>query len=233
MKVGTDGVLLGAWCLSDRYSLTTSETLNETNPRKILDVGSGTGLIALMMAQRFPKAEIKAIEIDPVAAEEAISNFNSSPWNNRLSLLEGDFNNLIIDDHRYDLIVSNPPFFTNGALPPDSTRLLARHESSLTIDSLLDHSQQLLSPNGSICVILPADRENDLKFKATIYHLELTRLTRVSTVPRKPPQRILAELRLVNSSPNPLRLNNISVHDSKGGFTDEYSSLVKDFYLKF
>lgn len=232
MKVGTDGVLLGAWCLSD------SEKKSDINhiippPKRILDIGSGTGLIALMMAQRFLSAEITAIEIDHLAAEEAKANFYSSPWSNRLSLLEVDFNNFQTSNSLFDLIVSNPPFFTNGALPPDSTRLLARHESSLTIDSLLSNSKQLLSQNGAICLILPADREDDLKFKAVTNHLYISKLTRVTTVERKPPQRILAELRHDNGTSSPLVVDTISIHDGMGGFTKEYSTLVKDFYLKF
>lgn len=233
MKVGTDGVLLGAWCLSGDERQPAIEQFNASYPERILDVGAGTGLIALMMAQRFPSAKISAVEIDHLAAEEAKANFYSSPWSDRLSLWEVDFNNFPKNNTQFDLIVSNPPFFTNGALPSDSTRLLARHESSLTIDALLGNSKQLLTPNGAICLILPADREDDLQFKAIANHLNISKLTRVTTVGRKPPQRILAELRHNNDISSPLIVDTISIHDGKGGFTKEYSSLVKDFYLKF
>ncbi len=235
MKVGTDGVLLGAWCLSD-----ITDCANEANhttilPERILDAGCGTGLIALMLAQRFPEAEITAIEIDPTAAQEANDNFKASPWSDRLTLIEGDFNTVFSGTSKgiFDLIVSNPPFFKNGELSPEKSRLMARHESSLTLETLIKVSKQLLSTNGELCLILPADREEELKLHSVTNNFNIVRLTRLSTVPTKPPRRILAELKSCISSGSQVVIDRLSIHDTSGGFTKEYASLIKDFYLNF
>lgn len=235
MKVGTDGVLLGAWCLSDTGYRQTNTTPDRPTPKKILDAGCGTGLIALMMAQRFPDAEITAIEIDSLAAREAKNNFSKSPWSGRLSLIEGDFNSAFRENEtdKFDLIVSNPPFFNNGELSPDKLRVMARHESSLTLETLTRTSRRILSKNGSLCMILPADREEELKFMAVANHFDIQRTTRVSTVPSKPPRRILAELRPSGLHLSDTHPDHLSIHDAAGGFTGEYTSLVKDFYLNF
>jgi len=230
MKVGTDGVLLGAWSLSG-YGRSIS---TNTSPEKILDVGCGTGLIALMMAQRFPDAAITGIEIDPVAADEAYMNFKSSPWSGRLSVIVGDFNQQFSETCSgcFDLIVSNPPFFTNGELSPDNARLTARHESLLSLESLLRTSSRLLAGNGSLCLIMPSDRAEEIKYQAVINKLALTRLTWVSTVSSKPPRRVLAELRHESQTEQYVKIDHLSIHDGNGGLTDEYTSLVRDFYLK-
>lgn len=233
MKVGTDGVLLGAWAFTASGEGSASSGI--FTPRKILDVGCGTGLIALMLAQRFPDAVITGIEIDPTAASEASGNFSNSPWSSRLRLVEGDFATIPTadGDESYDLIVSNPPFFTNGELSPQDNRQIARHEQSLTLKALLSNSRRLLSPQGCLSLILPADREDDLKFQAVANHFHISRLTRVTTVPTKMPRRILAELSPDGHPIPPCHTDGLSIHDEKGGFTEEYSILVKDFYLHF
>lgn len=230
MKVGTDGVLLGAWSLS---GVINDETF--ASPGRILDVGCGTGLIALMMAQCLPNARISGIEIDPVAAKEAADNFRASPWSERLEIVEGDFNKLFSEtgSNVFDLIVSNPPFFANGELPPDEARLTARHESTLSLESLLRISSGVIAGDGSLCLVLPADREEELKYQAVINHFSIARLTRVSTVPSKPPRRILVGLRRIAKVETQTMADSLSIHDGDGGFTDEYVSLVKDFYLNF
>ncbi len=233
MKVGTDGVLLGAWALSGKTASPGSSLPEE--PHTILDVGCGTGLIALMMAQRFPAASISAVEIDRDAAAEATDNFRNSQWSERLSLTIGDFSTEFPPEYnrRFDLIVSNPPFFTNGEISPEQSRLMARHEKSLTLETLIATSRRLLSPQGALCLILPADREDDLKFQAVSARMAITSLTRVTTVPSKPPRRILAELRDISACDFTSQAQHLSIHDGKGGFTVEYSRLVTDFYLHF
>lgn len=241
MKVGTDGVLLAAWC--------------SCPGKRILDVGTGTGVIALIAAQRFPEASITAIDIDPVAVEEAAANFAASPWGERLTARECDFNDFAAYSRPdktdgpvrepFDLIVCNPPFFTNGALAPDESRRTARHEGSLTIEALLSGATKFLrqpsaeTPGGVLSLILPADREADLRTAATFAKLELRRLTRVSTVPTKPPRRILAELSRPQrpnedsgAKPALPRVGHLSLHDTDGKATDEYAALVSPFYLK-
>ena len=149
MKVGTDGVLLGAWC-------------DVAGKKNVLDVGTGTGLIALMVAQRSQPATIDAIEIDEAAYYEACYNIENSPWSERISVVHIDFSDLCDKEKKYDLIVSNPPYFTNGILPPDGKRKIARHCETLTFDKLITHSVTLLSENGIICLITPADAENKI-----------------------------------------------------------------------
>ena len=186
-----------------------------------------------MMAQRFPGADISGIEIDPAAAAEASANFRNSPWPERLTVTEGDFTSFYSSGATppFDLIVSNPPFFTNGEHSPEAARLVARHEKTLPLETLLDTSSKILSPQGSLCLVLPADRENDLKFLSVASRLAISRLTLVSTVPSKPPRRLLAELRHASVIESGISTDHLSLHDSSGGFTTDYHSLVKDFYL--
>ncbi|MDE6282394.1 MAG: methyltransferase [Muribaculaceae bacterium] len=229
MKVGTDGVLLGAWCrIPDRGDKNTAKL-------RVLDVGCGTGLIALMIAQRCETAMIEAIEIDTDAAAEASENFVASRWSDRLRLTNGDFIEIWpkIKPESIDLMVSNPPFFTNGEHAPDALRDTARHESALTLDSLLEVACNLLTSHGILSLILPAEREEEVIYKGTLNGLTLTRLTRVTTVSRKPPRRILAELsRSDHSSCDQCVTEHLSLTDGDGAFTPQYYSLVKDFYLK-
>lgn len=236
MKVGTDGVLLGAWSSlppEEKKPLPETECASAPVYPSILDVGCGTGLIALMLAQRCQQAHIYGIEIDNIAADEAFENFAASPWADRLSVIKGDFTTMpeIVGDQKFDLIVSNPPFFTNGEKSPDQARMAARHETSLPLSTLVETSCHLLSDNGHICIVLPVDREEELKYLAVVNHLCLSRLTRVSTVTTKPPRRILAELRRGSSMPTILA--QLHIHGADGGFSAEYTSLVKDFYLNF
>lgn len=249
MKVGTDAVLLGAWAGRDFTSGKESDApcgdapcsdahpdSNSGNTPKILDVGCGTGVIALMMAQRFPSAQIYGIEIDPDAAVEAAGNFANSPWADRLSAINGDFTSHIFPQgaNGFDIIVSNPPFFTEGcgALPGEDARKMARHDSSLSLPSLLSKATELLAPAGHIYLIMPAECENDIIFESTMLRLSVNEICAVSTVPRKPPRRIMVDLSLLSSSA--IRpASALSIHTPDGGFSPEYTSLVKDFYLHF
>lgn len=256
MKVGTDGVLLGAWALSSKDAgsfLGSPDAPCPNSLGSILDVGCGTGLIALMMAQRFPDAEVNAIEIDSDSATEAAANFKASPWAGRIHLIHGDFLDNFLplspcdtgcrSARKFDLIICNPPFFTNGLQAPECARRQARHETSLTLSSFLEHSSMLLSPSGVIALILPADRLTDLRealhslSQQPEKSLVLSRLCIVSTVPTKPPRRLLAELRYV---PRHQSIDNqsfieeqLSIHDGHGNFSEEYKNLTRNFYLNF
>ena len=235
MKVGTDGVLLGAWCGTSRHISEDTDILEIDTVKSILDIGCGTGVISLMLAQRFPNALITGVEIDPLAAGEARENFGASPWPDRLKIVEGDFKTHYGKslETRFDLIVSNPPFFTNGQLSPDDARLAARHENSLTLDSLLATSARIISENGSLCLVLPADREENLKYLAIVNRLHIKRLVKVSTVSHKPPRRLLAELVRQSVNHSQTRYSTIDIHGKDGDFSQEYTNLLKNFYLKF
>src|SRR5688572_28245976 len=141
MKVGTDGVLLGAW-------------VEVKNAKRLLDIGTGTGVIALMLAQRTqPDVTIDAIEIDPDAIEDASENFSSSPWSNRFTLHRGRVQEF--SSKKFDILVSNPPYFIDSYKPPNDQRIIARHSESLSFEDLLRVSEKLLTENGTLNVILP------------------------------------------------------------------------------
>lgn len=239
MKVGTDGVLLGAWaasCDDEATDLPThlAATADTSAPNlRILDIGCGTGLIALMLAQRFPTASICGVEIDSMAASEAAYNFEHSPWPNRLKVIKGDICMLSSGElgGKFDIIVSNPPFFNNGVMAPETSRQQARHETALPLSKLLTAVATLLNDSGSFSVVLPSEREDDLKYRAVVNKLALKRLTRVTTVPHKQAKRILAELSLQPTSV--CVESSLSIKDSNNKFSSKYSDLTKDFYLNF
>lgn len=215
MKVGTDGVLLGAWC-------------TVTGTRRVLDVGTGCGVIALMVAQRNSEAVVDAIDIDQGAIEEATVNFANSPWSDRLTARLEDFNDMADREH-YDLIVSNPPYFTDSLLPPDATRTLARHTGSLSYQQLIEGAVRWLSPDGMLALISPTDAEGTIIEAAAMASLPVRQLTRVIPVEGAAPKRTLW---LLSHRINPYHENYLTIAHSDGSFTSEYIALTRDFYLK-
>lgn len=216
MKVGTDGVLLGAWCPVE-------------GAKRVLDVGTGCGVIALMVAQRNASAVITGIDIDHDAIEEATLNFERSPWSGRLTAIESDFNRLAADTP-FDLIVSNPPFFTNGVLPTGDARTTARHTGSLTYSQLIDGASRLLSDDGILALITPTDAEGDIVEAAAFASLPVKRITRVIPVEGAAPKRTLW---LLSRRALPYHEDTLTIARSDGSFTSEYIALTGDFYLKF
>lgn len=209
MKVGTDGVLLGAWA-------------DTTGARRILDAGTGSGLIALMLAQRTPDASITAIDIVDDAVTEAAENIAASPWSDRITALHGDILTYR-PNSPYDIIVSNPPFFNTTLRSPDSARAIARHGDGLTFGSLIALAPSLLAPDGSLAFISPAEREDDIVCAAAMARMYITRLTRVYTRRRAiSPARILWQLEL---KPAPLVTTSLRIGD------DCYQTLTAPFYL--
>lgn len=173
MKVGTDGVLLGSWCGVDGVE-------------RVLDVGTGTGLIALMIAQRSPVAEIDAIDIIPEAVDEAVWNVNQSPWADRICVSCGDFNCIAAEDcglhGQYDLVVSNPPFYKAQVKSPDYARSMARHGDGLDYCSLIRRcADGLLAPSGRLSMILPAEFDSDVTFEAEMRRMKIVRKISVYT----------------------------------------------------
>lgn len=216
MKVGTDGVLLGAWCG------------DLTNPLQIADIGTGCGLIALMMAQRFPLAQVEAIEIDTAATEEARENAKRSPWAHRIKIENIDFNDWH-PDCRFDILVSNPPFFSESLHSPDNRRAQARHASSLSPLSLIRRAAELLTPTGVLSMITPTGCASEIEWEATLHHLHLNRRTDILTSPNQLPKRILWEFGITERS---AIFDSLTVRCADGNsFTKEYSSLTAQFYL--
>jgi tRNA1Val (adenine37-N6)-methyltransferase len=224
MKVNTDGVLLGA-------SMTISPA-----DRKFLDVGTGTGTIALMAAQRADAFgqdfQVQAIDIDKVSVEEAYANFSNSLWADHLSALEcslEDFSSALAEGESFDLIFSNPPYFEDSLLAPEQRRSNARHTSTgLSYRELLEFASERLSPDGRISMVLPAEQEISLCRHARMCGLHLFRIVRVKTVPRKNPVRIIAEFGRVRC---PEAEEVLLTIQNEGKYTEEYLSLTHDFYL--
>ena len=220
MKVGTDGVLLGAWCPLDRYADRIQNTEYRPN-YKILDIGTGSGLIARMMMQRFPEAEVEGIDIDEAAVEQAREN-GVRAYVSRLQEWK--------KEDGYDLIVSNPPYFQNSLKNPDKGRELARHTDSLSYEELIDHSARLLREGGQLALILPADKEAEMRQIAASKNLFLTHVTRVYSKESKPARRVLLAFRYQISDISRTE-DTLVLEDDKGGRSKAYQELTKDFYL--
>lgn len=217
MKVGTDGVLLGAWARVDQC-------------HRIWDVGCGTGLLALMAAQR-SMARIMAIEIDEGAAMDARDNIASSPWADRITLVTGDANDIVTQPGlEPDLIICNPPFFANSLKAPDATRSTARHESTLGCTSIVALASRVLSESGRLAMITPADRHDDVMFEASLRRLLPLRITEVCSREGKAPTRLLWEFG--RNASHVLR-DRISIRNAENVYTGEYKLLTSDFYLNF
>lgn len=224
MKVNTDGVLLGAL-------MTISP-----KDRKALDVGTGTGTVALMAAQRLSglvkEFRVEAIDIDEPSATEAAMNFRNSSWGQHMSVTQAsleEYDAGLEDDIRYDLIFSNPPYFDDSLEAPEQRRNNARHTGSgLSYRELLEFSSERLTEDGRFAIVLPADQERALTRHARMCGLHLHRITRVRTVPRKLPGRIVAEFARPRCTTPDEALLTIQ---NEGKYTQEYLSLMHDFYL--
>ena len=218
MKVGTDGVLLGAW-----VGVRPSD-------RRMLDIGTGTGLIALMLAQRAPEASVTGVDIDDVV--QARENADASPWGDRVV-----FERCPVQEFRapepFDLIVSNPPFFVDSLTCPDEGRTAARHAVHLPFDELRDAVLRLMAPAGRFAVVLPtAEAERFLAVCAG--RLALTRRTDVRTTPRHPAKRALLEFSRAGAADAVPETSELTVGTGEHEcYTPEYRALTRDFYLKF
>ena len=234
MKVGPDGVLLGAWVSLELPDSPTGR--GQTSP-SVLDVGTGTGVIALMLAQRLAAAgfaqepggvRIVGIDIDAPSVEEAAANFAASPWAASLSAQLSDFKDF---EGSYDFIVCNPPYFTGSLKAPDARRTAARHNAALPQSVLIDGALRCMAPSGRLAVVLPCDEAARLIGEARGRGLFPARICHVSTCVGKKPKRTLVELsRRAVSAPS---CEELAIQTSGGDFTPEYRSLTKAFYLKF
>lgn len=216
MKVGTDGVLLGAWC-------------DVVGAKRVLDVGTGCGLIALMVAQRNADCTVLAIDIDADAVAEAEYNFGQSVWSDRLQALEQDFLTMGQDAGLFDLIVSNPPFFTNGVKPAGEARMNSRHVAALPVGNLIDNAAKLLTANGKFAFIYPADNDSLVEECVTFSPLSIARKVHVSTIAGAAPKRTLWEL--VRGKAEMVQ-STLVIEKEPRVFSEEYVNLAREFYLK-
>ena len=219
MKIGTDGVLLGAW-----------SPIPE-NAFSVLDIGSGTGIIALMLAQRSNAEQIDAVEIDEDAYEQATENFENSPWSDRLFCYHAGLDELIEEpEDEYDLIISNPPFYTENYKTEDSQRDLARFEDAMPFEMLVEAADLLLSENGIFSVIIPFKEEENFLALAKEFELYPMRITRVKGTPTSEIKRSL--LAFKKFATKEIEINELVIETERHVYTAEYITLTKDFYLK-
>lgn len=233
IKIGVDAVLTGAWADVSECS-------------DILDVGTGCGVVALMCAQRNPEANVLAIDIHSDSIEEAADNFRASPWSGRLKAMEADFLSLSSQEsHRFDLIVSNPPFFSSGISTACSPRIAARHQLTLSPATLIENCRSLLSSHGRLAMITPADKGESLAELAAENGLMLLRYKYVKGTPAKTPKRILLEFGICRDESTgdrggeslkiePSRPENSLVLEVSPGIPSvEHRRLCHDFYLYY
>ncbi len=217
MKVSTDGVLLGAWA-------------NLHSARQILDIGTGTGLIALMAAQR-STARVHAIDVDKAACKQATENVMNSKWQDRITVQHTALQHFSKKNYSFDAIISNPPFFKNSWRSPLASRTIARHDDNLPLNELLDGVNRLLHNNGKFFVILPAGRVNDLQDEGERKKLYCTRRLDVQPTPQKPVKRTLLQMEYQQKTPEYDIL--IIEQNGRHQYSTAYKKLTRDFYLFF
>lgn len=219
MKVGTDSVLLGAWCPLDNI------------PFSVLDIGAGTGILSLMIAQRSKAEQIDALEIDEEAYEQCVENFENSPWGDRLFCFHAGLDEFVDEpEDEYDLIISNPPFYAEDYKTENSQRDLARFQDAMPFEDLVEAADLLLSENGIFAVIIPYKEEEkfiDLCAEVELYPVKITRVKGSPTTEIK--RSLLAFKRYELST---LTAEELVVEINRHDYTDDYINLTKDFYLK-
>lgn len=219
MKVGTDGVLLGAWAPVEKA-------------RKVLDIGCGSGLIALMIAQRSaPEVEIDGVELEPEAAQQASSNAAQSPWAERVHIYAQDVHQFAESHpHQYDLIVSNPPYFAPAVACRDEARDTARYTGSLTHDALLNCAEKLITKEGIFCVVLPHDLGEELARLAVQQDWFVHCQVDIRDRPGKPLHRMLLTL---SRQPAETQYQHLDLRQSEGVYLPEFCALISEFYLNY
>ena len=219
MKIGTDGVLLGAWTpIPDKIF-------------SVLDVGAGTGIIALMLAQRSTAEQIDALEIDEEAYEQAVENFENSPWSDRLFCFHAGLDEFVEEpEDEYDLIISNPPFYTEDYKTENEQRDLARFADAMPFEDLVEAADLLLSENGIFSAIIPYKEEEKFIALTKDFDLFPIKITRVKGTPTSEIKRsLLAFSRNISEN---FPVDELVIETSRHIYTEEYIALTKDFYLK-
>jgi tRNA1Val (adenine37-N6)-methyltransferase len=221
MKIGTDGVLLGAWCSVDSY------------PDTILDIGSGTGVVALMVAQRSDAMTVDAVEVDEDAYEQTVENFEQSDWGDRLYCYNATFqefaNEIAEEEETYDLIVSNPPFYRDEFETEDIARNKARFTSSLSFEELLSGTSKILSTDGKFTTIIPFKEEENFINLAKNNNLFLNKVCHVQGNPSSEIKRSLLEFSFHQTE---IIKEHLIIEIKRHQYTEDYINLTKEFYLK-
>ncbi|MBL4904722.1 MAG: methyltransferase [Flavobacteriaceae bacterium] len=221
MKIGTDAVLLGAWCTVADF------------PDTILDIGSGTGVVALMLAQRSDAMTVDAVEIDEAAFEQSVANFEQSDWADRLFCYHSSFEEfakeMSEEEETYDVIVNNPPFYEAAYETKDAARNKARFTSSMSFESLIAGASKILAKNGTFTVIIPLKAEQDFVTLAHRHHLFLNRVCHIKGTPTTEVKRSLLSFSFQEKE---LISEELTIEVGRHQYTRDYIDLTKDFYLK-
>jgi tRNA1Val (adenine37-N6)-methyltransferase len=225
MKVTTDACLFGAW-VTERIN---KEQLIINN---CLDIGTGTGLLSLMLAQKIATAEIDAIEIDEAAAKQAQANVDTSPWKDKIFVLPGDAKDMAYTFAKeYDVIISNPPFYENELTSPDAQKNTAHHDSGLLLTELLQVIKDILHPEGRFYLLLPYKRLLEAGLLFQKYHLAITHITLVKQSPQLTPFRFFVAGEHRANSEAVYTKDEITIRDEKNEYSNKFIDLLKDYYL--
>jgi tRNA1Val (adenine37-N6)-methyltransferase len=218
MKIGTDGVLLGAWASIDKAPFAT------------LDIGAGTGILSLMLAQRCDADVIDALEIDELAYEQCVENFETSPWSDRLFCYHADLAEFTEEiEDKYDLIICNPPFYSEDYKTESAQRDLARFQDAMPFEHLVDSVSKLMIEEGTFCTIIPFKEEATFLALASAVNLKANKITRVRGTNNTEIKRSLIEMSFHESE---MHIEELIIENARHNYTEGYINLTKDFYLK-
>lgn len=216
MKVSTDACLFGAWAPVMKFVTT------------VLDIGAGTGLLSLMLAQKNKNICIDAIELNLKASQQANINFTASPWSNRLKVIHTDVKDFV-KEHKYEMIICNPPFFQNSLLGPDNNRNIARHTSQLEYSDIIKAMEMYLTGNGYAAILLPAAEHKVWQKLLMISGWYVNMEVRVRPLPHKPVNRIMS---ICSKQDIPNDIREVCIYSEQGKYSDEFIALLKPFYLQ-
>jgi len=219
MKVTTDSCLFGS-------------LLPASSAKNVLDIGTGTGLLSLIYAQKNPNTVIDAIELEETAATQAKENVMASPWSSNIQIINADVKTYLFKK-KYDFIFSNPPFYENELKGNDEGKNKAHHDRGLKIDDLFLIVKNNLQPNGRFCFLFPYKRNNEIKELINRHHLHLSKYYCISQSTQHDFFRIVIEGGLQQNGINEIAIEQLSIKDEKGNYTKAFTHLLQDYYLNF
>ena len=229
MKVTTDGCLFGAFVSQELGSLFKRITADEIEAVKILDIGTGTGLLTLLLAQK-NKCHFDGIEIDPDACQQASENVAASPWAGSIKIISGDAREFAFPG-KYDFIISNPPFYEKDLRGDEPKKNLAHHNEGLALPELMNIIKKNLNPNGCFYLLLPYKRNEEIKKLLIEKELFVQQLTFIRQTVNHDYFRIILSGKLKTATQTETRIDEISIKDGHDQYTPAFVSLLKDFYL--